>query len=73
MVRVFPADYEEALTMSRELGREGERADVFVAAGANGAYLSDHADVPVILVRSTALDVIQALIAARARSRATSG
>ncbi|MGB8931749.1 MAG: propionate catabolism operon regulatory protein PrpR, partial [Anaeromyxobacteraceae bacterium] len=69
VVRVFPADYEEALTMSRELGREGERADVFVAAGANGAYLSDHADVPVILVRSTALDVIQALIHARSIAR----
>ena len=39
VIRVFPASYEEALATSRELAREGERADVFVAAGANGAYL----------------------------------
>ncbi|HSM92972.1 MAG TPA: propionate catabolism operon regulatory protein PrpR [Anaeromyxobacteraceae bacterium] len=69
VVRVFPASYEEALTACRELARQGERADVLVAAGANGAYLSEHADVPVILVRSTALDVIQALIHARTTSR----
>jgi propionate catabolism operon transcriptional regulator len=64
-VRVFPASFEEALATARERAQEGERADVWVAAGANAAYLSDHADVPVVLVRATALDVIQALIHAR--------
>ncbi|HSN15711.1 MAG TPA: propionate catabolism operon regulatory protein PrpR [Anaeromyxobacteraceae bacterium] len=69
VIRVFPASFEEALTTCRELARQGERADVLVAAGANAAYLGDHADAPVILVRATALDVIQALIHARGLSR----
>jgi propionate catabolism operon transcriptional regulator len=68
-VRVFPASFEEALAMARERVREGEKVDVFVAAGANGAYLRDHADVPVVLVRATALDVLQALTHARTLSK----
>jgi transcriptional regulator, propionate catabolism operon regulatory protein len=69
VVKVFDKSSEEALTASRELVREGEQVDVFVAAGANGAYLRDHADVPVVLARPTALDVLRALTHARTLSR----
>jgi propionate catabolism operon transcriptional regulator len=67
-VRVFQATFEQALSTSRELVRKGDKVDVFVAAGANGAYLRDHSDVPVVLVRATALDVLQALTHARTLS-----
>jgi propionate catabolism operon transcriptional regulator len=39
--------------------------DVFVSAGANGAYLRKHAPVPVVLVSPTGFDVLQALAKAR--------
>ncbi len=69
VVKVFDKAFEDALTTARELVRGGERVDAFVAAGANGAYLRDHADVPVVLARPTALDVLRALTHARTLSR----
>jgi len=69
VVRVFDKGFEEALQTAKDLVAAGEEVDAFVAAGANGAYLRDHADVPVVLVRATALDVLQALTHARTLSR----
>jgi propionate catabolism operon transcriptional regulator len=68
-VKVFDKTSEEALTAARDLVRDGEQVDVFIAAGANGAYLRDHSDVPVVLARPTALDVLRALTHARTLSR----
>ncbi len=68
VVRVFDRGFEDALHTARELVRGGDEVDVMVAAGANGAYLRDHADVPVVVVRGTALDVLQALTRARTLS-----
>jgi transcriptional regulator, propionate catabolism operon regulatory protein len=68
-VRVFDKGYEEALHTARELVSVGEEVDAFVAAGANGAYLRDHADVPVVVVMASTVDALQALLQARRLSR----
>jgi propionate catabolism operon transcriptional regulator len=64
-VRVFDKGFEEALLAARELVEAGEEVDAFVAAGANGAYLRDHADVPVVVVIPSTLDALQAVVQAR--------
>jgi len=63
-VRVFDKGFEEALGVARALRQAGERVDALVAAGANGAYLRDHADVPVVVVRATTVDALAAVIQA---------
>jgi propionate catabolism operon transcriptional regulator len=68
-VRVFDKGYEEALQVARELVEGGEEVDAFVAAGANGAYLRDHADVPVVVVMASTVDALQSLVQARRLSR----
>jgi len=68
-VRVFDKGYEEALKVARELVEAGEEVDAFVAAGANGAYLRDHAGVPVVVVQASTVDALQALLQARRLSR----
>ncbi len=64
-VRVFDKGFEEALQTARELVQSGEKVDAFVAAGANGAYLRDHADVPVVFVTASVFDSLHALSQAR--------
>jgi propionate catabolism operon transcriptional regulator len=51
--------------MARELMRAGEEVDVFVSAGANGAYIKRHAPVPVVSITPTGFDVLRALAMAR--------
>jgi propionate catabolism operon transcriptional regulator len=68
-VRVFAEEFEEAIRTVRDLRAAGEEVDALVAAGANGAYLRDHADVPVVVVGASTVDVLQALIQARRLSR----
>jgi len=67
-VRVFDKGFEDALQVSRALVEAGEEVDAFVAAGSNGAYLRDHADVPVVVVTASTVDALQALIQARKHS-----
>ncbi len=64
-VRVFDKGYEEALDTVRSLMAAGEQVDALVAAGANGAYLRDHAGMPVVVVIPSTLDVLQAVVQAR--------
>jgi propionate catabolism operon transcriptional regulator len=64
-VRVFDKGFEEALETARSLTAAGERVDAVVAAGSNGAYLQDHADVPVVVVTASTVDALQALVQAR--------
>jgi propionate catabolism operon transcriptional regulator len=64
-IHVFDKGFEEALQLERELVRSGERVDVFIAAGANAAYLRDRAQVPVSFVTGTAADILHALTEAR--------
>ncbi len=64
-VRVFDKGYEEALDTVRSLVAAGEQVDALVAADANGAYLRDHAGLPVVVVIPSTLDVLQAVVQAR--------
>jgi propionate catabolism operon transcriptional regulator len=68
-VRVFAKGFEEAIRTVRELRAAGEEVDALVAAGSNGAYLRDHADVPVVVVGASTVDALQALVQARRLSR----
>jgi len=64
-VEVLDAGFEAAVADIRELSRS-QPIDVLVAAGANGAYLRQHLDLPVVLVRVGGFDIMSAL--GRARS-----
>ncbi len=64
-VHVFEGGFEEALATLRARRAGGEHVDALVAAGANGAYLRDHADVPVVVVGASTVDTIGALLRAR--------
>src|SRR5574341_743359 len=68
-IHVFDKGFEDAVQLERELVRGGEKVDVFIAAGANGAYLRDRAHVPVAFVTGTTADVLHALTEARKLSR----
>ncbi|HOX90280.1 MAG TPA: propionate catabolism operon regulatory protein PrpR [Burkholderiaceae bacterium] len=63
-VEVLDRGFEQALAEIESRRREG-RADVVVAAGSNGAYLRQHAELPVVLVRVGGFDVMRALARAR--------
>jgi propionate catabolism operon transcriptional regulator len=62
--RIVDKGYEAAASAIAREAREG-RLDVVVAAGSNGAYLRQHVDVPVVLVKVTGFDVMSALATAR--------
>jgi transcriptional regulator, propionate catabolism operon regulatory protein len=64
-IRVFHKGFEDAMETAQALLRAGEEVDVFVSAGANGAYLRKHSPVPVALITPTGFDVLQALAKAR--------
>jgi transcriptional regulator, propionate catabolism operon regulatory protein len=64
-VRVFDKGFEEALETVRTLRAAGEVVDALVAAGSNGAYLRDHADLPVVVVSASTIDALGALVQAR--------
>jgi propionate catabolism operon transcriptional regulator len=68
-IRVFDRSFEDAVQAAQELIRSGEQVDAIIAAGANGAYLQDHNDIPVVLVTPTASDILHALADARRFSR----
>lgn len=64
-VEVLDSGFETAVATIRELSRS-QPIDVLVAAGSNGAYLRQHLDLPVVLVRVGGFDIMSAL--GRARS-----
>jgi propionate catabolism operon transcriptional regulator len=68
-VRVFDKAFEDAVSAASDLVRSGEYVDAIVAAGAHGAYLHEHTDIPVVLVTPTATDILHALADARRFSR----
>jgi propionate catabolism operon transcriptional regulator len=67
-VHVFDGGFEEALATLRARRAAGDHVDALVAAGANGAYLRDHAEVPVVVVGASTVDTIGALLRARTYS-----
>lgn len=62
--RIVGRAFEAAASAINREAREG-RVDVVVAGGSNGAYLRQHVDVPVVLVKVTGFDVLSALATAR--------
>jgi transcriptional regulator, propionate catabolism operon regulatory protein len=68
-IRVFDKAFEDAVQAANELVRSGEHVDAIIAAGAHGAYLHDHTEIPVVLVVPTATDILHALADARRFSR----
>jgi len=62
--RIVGRAFEAAASAINREVREG-RVDVVVAGGSNGAYLRQHVDVPVVLVKVTGFDVMSALATAR--------
>ena len=59
--------FEDAVLSIRER-MENQRVDAIIAAGSNGAYLKSRLSVPVIIVKASGFDVMQALARARALS-----
>ncbi len=63
-VDVLDMGFEQAVARIRAMQRE-RPIDVIVSAGSNGAYLRQHLDMPVVLVKVGGFDVMQALAHAR--------
>ncbi|WP_333845154.1 PrpR N-terminal domain-containing protein, partial [Pelomicrobium sp.] len=63
-VRIVNQVFAEALASARNLIRASE-VDVFVSAGASGAYLRNRLDAPVVLLQVTGFDILRALREAR--------
>jgi propionate catabolism operon transcriptional regulator len=68
-IRVFHKGFDDALETARELMRSGAEVDVFLSAGASGAWLRRHAPVPVAVIAPSGFDVLEALAKARRLSR----
>ena len=58
--------FEDAVRQVRR--RAGEECDVLISAGSNGAYLKHRVDKPVVLIRASGFDLMQALSRARSLS-----
>lgn len=63
-VDVLDMGFEQAVSRVRDMQAQGP-IDVVVSAGSNGAYLRQHLDLPVVLVKVGGFDVMQALARAR--------
>jgi len=63
-IEVLDSGFETAVAGIRESSRS-QPIDVLVAAGSNGAYLRQHLDLPVVLVRVAGFDIMSALGRAR--------
>jgi propionate catabolism operon transcriptional regulator len=66
-VRVINLLFDKALDEARQRVESGE-ADVFIAAGANGAWLRERLNAPVVQIRVSGFDILHALEEARAVS-----
>jgi transcriptional regulator, propionate catabolism operon regulatory protein len=63
-IQIVDKLFDEAVEVARELDRRRE-VDVFVSAGANGAYLRDSVARPVVQIQVTGLDLLRALLKSR--------
>ncbi|MGQ0598962.1 propionate catabolism operon regulatory protein PrpR [Aquabacterium sp.] len=63
-VDVLDVGFEQAVSRIRDMQAQ-RPIDVVVSAGSNGAYLRQHLDMPVVLVKVGGFDVMQALAVAR--------
>jgi propionate catabolism operon transcriptional regulator len=63
-VDVLDVGFEQAVAQIRQL-QASQGVDVVVAAGANGAYLRQHLETPVVLVKVGGFDLMRALAQAK--------
>lgn len=63
-VRIVNAVFDDAVRQTQELLDKGE-IDLVISAGANGEFVRDSVDVPVVLVEVSAYDIMNALRRAR--------
>ncbi len=70
-VDVVDMGFEQAVTRIRAM-QANQVVDVVVSAGSNGAYLRQHLDLPVVLVKVGGFDVMRALVSARRLLQASS-
>lgn len=63
-IRVVNKIFAEGLEAAQSLLAAAE-ADVFIAAGANGAYLKEHLTAPVVQIKVSGFDILHALRRAR--------
>ena len=63
-IQIVDKVFDEAVEVARELDRRRD-VDVFVSAGANGAYLRDTVSRPVVQIEVTGIDLLRALLKAR--------
>ncbi|MDE1999213.1 MAG: PrpR N-terminal domain-containing protein, partial [Burkholderiales bacterium] len=63
-IEVVDVGFANAVSRVRQMA-ERRPIDVVVAAGSNGAYLRQHLDTPVVLVKVGGFDVLQALAHAK--------
>lgn len=68
-IELVPKAYEEALAYARNRYYT-DTADVFIAAGSNGAFLHNQLEAPLVMIRTDGFDVMQALASARKSSTA---
>lgn len=63
-IEIVPKAYEDALVYAQRRHQAGT-ADVFVAAGSNGAYLKDQLNAPLVLITVDGFDLMRCLADAR--------
>lgn len=63
-IEIVPKAYEEALVYAQRRHQAGT-ADVFIAAGSNGAYLKDQLNAPLVLITVDGFDLMRCLADAR--------
>lgn len=68
-IELVPKAYEDALSYARNRYYT-DTADVFIAAGSNGAFLQNQLEAPLVIIRTDGFDVMQALASARKTSAA---
>ena len=68
-IELVPKAYEDALAYARHRYYT-DTADVFIAAGSNGAFLQNQLEAPLVIIRTDGFDVMQALASARKASAA---
>ena len=63
-IRIINQSFDDALFAARELEKAGE-VDVFLSGGSNGEYLRNNVSVPVVLIKVTGFDILNAIVKAR--------
>ncbi|HEY4761022.1 MAG TPA: propionate catabolism operon regulatory protein PrpR [Thermoguttaceae bacterium] len=63
-IRIINKTFDDALNAAKELENAGE-VDVFLSAGSNGEYLRNNVSAPLVLIKITGFDILNALLKAR--------